>query len=254
MSASNSLENLPPPAAFVSIEGIDVGESNTDDIITPPLNHSLGFFYEALPPPLPDTSPPKLLVGSTMSRSEVTYLVQEDNQATPTAEVYDLPSPLHSPLNPSNPEIVEPSIPPPVFSRLETGAKTKEREPKVKEVNPVTEEETDEPPPLPSEPPPPLEEDETVHAPFKPQYSPSKEMSKSNIVPTKPMIDKALSPVDIQSAPMKKVTNGEQVCQMPPPLTVPTSMQTAQAVGTRPQGRLVGFLYTTGCLGVHCKY
>ena len=85
---TDSLLNLPPPAAFVTIEGADTGETSTDDIpppllppegqpLLPPEGHPLlppdilegqplevsstSFEEEPdIPPPLPDTSPPRL--------------------------------------------------------------------------------------------------------------------------------------------------------------------------------------------------
>lgn len=95
--------NLPPPVDFMSLSGVEAGETSTDDIIPPPAHHSADSESSPSPPPPPppDSSPPREpLDNSRLDGVRIPWktcsspLSQEDKAK--------VPSPIPSPLYPSS--------------------------------------------------------------------------------------------------------------------------------------------------------
>ena len=171
ISTSESIEELPPPPPFVSLEGIDGGETSTDDIIPPPSfpGQNSGLSTSPTPPPLPDTSPPKMMPGSNLP-PKFEFPVVNGNHGQCFAP-QDIASPIPSPLeqfeSENSPEPSPHVVPPTAFGAVpEDGHQIDSRQLNLRddssgrpnEDEEVSElEESDIPPPLPSEPPPSLD-------------------------------------------------------------------------------------------------
>ena len=258
ISASESIEELPPPPppdAFVTLDGIDGGETSTDDIIPPPSfpGHISAF---TTPPPLPNTSPPKVVPGSNLPPG-VEFLVINGQSSVP----HDIPSPIPSPLEQieatESESLLEPSprvVPPPAFGAISDD----KRQVDSKQLNPrkdyprgmnededVSElEESDVPPPLPSEPPPPLDAVdqserrkefdtllETLPSPrdIRTEVQTNRgvaQTSETQLESTKNVTDNVSSPVNIS---LSETTNGSSSAVPPrPPLPLTHSNSTEQ--------------------------
>ena len=162
--------DLPPPAAF-EIEGAEMGESNTDDIILPPPMHEGDVILgppSPLPPPLPDTSPPK--IPPSLAAFEFPAVVTPSHTVM-ESEPNITPSPIPSPLSPTSPaskaDTIPSPIPPPIFgteypvTEVVIGEEAKSKLPTEFQDIPDADI-VDAPPPLPAQPPPPLDMEEPV--------------------------------------------------------------------------------------------
>lgn len=178
----SSFVDVAPPDGFI-LEGVEIGESSTDDIIPPPIASPPTMITTpppaspTLPPPLPDTSPPpQLTTGSsgvfifpemieTLSSSPKESVSLLSNNPLPTTSpikipvvnnVDCLPSPMPSP--PSHTDTLEELnlsgtvVPPPEFGHSLPDEVANKQRP----ISPWSPESdiSDTPPPLPSEPPP----------------------------------------------------------------------------------------------------
>ena len=122
---SMEILNLPPPDNFVSIPGVETGETSTDDIIShdiipPPLHdRSSRVSPSPPPPPPPDSSPPREPFDHTkFAGVKFTERNKTGFMAPPTNDE-EVPSPLPSPMNPSSfdSDVAEPEaiLPPQEF-------------------------------------------------------------------------------------------------------------------------------------------
>ena len=171
------IADLPPPAAF-TVEGAEEGESSTDDIILPPPamheEDTSPAQPSPLPPPLPETSPPKV-PPSHFTVFQFPAMVTP-SQFTAESRPKTTLSPNRSPqssISQSNKTetFKSASIPPPILDTKVLVSQDKfvtEDEVKL----PTDLQDMEVPPPLPDEPPPPLDMDdiqeETAQAPVTP--------------------------------------------------------------------------------------
>ena len=106
---SEEFVDLPPPVDFMSLYGVETGETSTDDVIPPPAHD--GFYNEVSPspppPPPPDSSPPRESLD-TSELDRVKFPTPEkranaaDHAVSPMADEVKVPSPIPSPLYPSS--------------------------------------------------------------------------------------------------------------------------------------------------------
>ena len=106
---SEEFVDLPPPVDFMSLYGVETGETSTDDVIPPPAHD--GFYNEVSPspppPPPPDSSPPRESLD-TSELNGVKFPTPEkranaaDHAVPPMADEVKVPSPIPSPLYPSS--------------------------------------------------------------------------------------------------------------------------------------------------------
>ena len=243
------IADLPPPAAF-TVEGAEVGESSTDDIILPPPlqeDNISPVQPSPLPPPLPDTSPPKV-PPSHFTIFQFPAMVTPPQFATesrPNTTPSPNPSPLSSTSQSRQTETFESSpIPPPILDtenliprdELVTG----ENEVKL----PTDLQDAEVPPPLPSEPPPPLDMDdiqETAQASATPPAAITPSSPNSvELAPTpsskpqelnKQLVDNLQLPVH---ASYKSPVLSEQPPPRPPPPLVDISPMIARKQVDKP--------------------
>lgn len=237
------IADLPPPAAF-TVEGAEVGESSTDDIILPPPMQEDNMSPaqpSPLPPPLPDTSPPKVPPSHfTIFQFPATVTPpQFATESRPNTTPNPNPNPL-SPISQSRKtETLQSSpIPPPILDIVSQDELVMgEDEVKL----PTDLQDTEVPPPLPDEPPPPLDMDdiqETAQAPATPPATITPSSPNTvELAPTqsskpqklnKQLVDNLQLPVHASYKSPEGLSSPEQPPPRPPPPLVDISPMIAR--------------------------
>lgn len=116
---------LPPPVDFMSVPGVETGETNTDDIIPPPRHRARDSESSPSPPPPPppDSSPPRELLNNSGDLAGLQFS-NGLPAVTHERDADNVPSPIPSPLNPSSfdADIESEALMPPYEFTLSKGA------------------------------------------------------------------------------------------------------------------------------------
>ena len=98
--------DLPPPEDFLSLSGVETGETSTDDIILAPPPPPRAVDSEGSPspppPPPPDSSPPREPLDTTELLGVQFQVGKKRTLPSPADGANEVPSPIPSPVYPSS--------------------------------------------------------------------------------------------------------------------------------------------------------